>query len=158
MDDEYRQYRIDQAHAYLERVRRMGEDCAGLQQQVDDARARASGLKGIDYSAVQVQSSPTPDAIPNAVAAIMASIQEYVTELAEYESERMRANDALMKMDDYTSARILRMRYLLGWKWERICTETDYTWDGMMSLRRRALCDFWEVMPHTERDPMEPAF
>ena len=30
MDEELQRYRADQAHAYLERVRDLGEDCAGL--------------------------------------------------------------------------------------------------------------------------------
>lgn len=152
MDEEYLQYRIDQAHAYLERIRKMGEDCAGLQKLVDDARERADGLRGIDYSAARVQVSPSDDAMPNAVDAVKSRIADYVTALAAYEDERHTANKALMRMEDSVEAKALRLRYLCGWKWERVCMETNYSWDGMMSLRRRALSDFWEVMPLNERD------
>ena len=99
MDDEYRQYRIDQAHAYLERIRRMGDSCAGLRALVDDARDRASGLKGIDYSAIRVQTSPTDDAMANAVDAIMNAIRGYVVMLAEYEDERFRAAEAVSRTE-----------------------------------------------------------
>lgn len=54
-------------------------------------------------------------------------------------------------------AKALRLRYFCDWKWEHICMEMSYSWDGMMSLRRRALANYWEVMPACERDPMEPA-
>ena len=50
-------------------------------------------------------------------------------------------------MPDPTEARVLRLRYLLGWKWENICVEVGYSYDGIMKLRRRALVSFYEVMP-----------
>ena len=157
MDEEYMQYRIDQAHAYLERIRKMGDDCAALQAEVDDARVRATGVTGIDYTRDLVKSSPTDGKMADAVSAIRDAISDYVVKLAEFTGERSRASDALMLMDDLTEARVLRLRYLLDWKWEKVCTEMDYTWDGMMKLRRRALLHAYDVIPHSERDPMHPA-
>lgn len=158
MDEEYERMRIDMAHAYLERIRKMGEDCAGLRDQIDDAYYRAEGVGGMDYSAVRVSTSPNADALPDAVASIQEQIRGYVTDLAAYEDERHEAHKSLMLMHDQVEAKALRYRYLLGWKWERICTEMDYTWDGMMKLRRRALADYWEVMPRAERDAIPQAF
>jgi len=155
--DEYMSYRIDQAHAYLERIRKLGEDCAALQAEADDARERASGLKGIDYSKDKVSVSPNDDAMVNAIERIHATIRDYVVKLSELLDERKAASDALNLMDDYTEAKALRLRYICNWKWERICTEMNYTWDGMMTLRRRALNSYWDVMPLSERDPMQPA-
>ena len=155
--EEYANYKIDQAHAYLERIRKMGEDCAALQAEVDDARDRAGGLKGIDYAKDMVKSSPTDDAMVNAIDRIHAAIRDYVVKLSELLDERKAASDALNLMDDYAEAKALRLRYICNWKWERICTEMNYTWDGMMTLRRRALNSYWDVMPLQERDPMQPA-
>lgn len=155
--DEYANYKIDQAHAYLERIRKMGEDCAALQAEVDDARDRAGGLKGIDYAKDRVKSSPTDDAMVDAIERIHVAIRDYVVKLSELLDVRKAASDALNLMDDYTEAKALRLRYICNWKWERICTEMNYTWDGMMTLRRRALNSYWDVMPLQERDPMQPA-
>ena len=157
MDDELQRYRIDQAHAYLERIRKMGEDCAGLQEQVDDAYSRASGVKGIDYSAIRVQTSVTDDAMVNAVASIKDRIRDYAIALSEYEDMRHDAFKAIQKMDDFTDAKALRYRYLCGWKWEKICTVMNYSWDGMMKIRRRALCSFYDFMPLSERDAIPSA-
>lgn len=157
MDEEYRSYRAEQAHAYLERIRRAGDDCAGIRQLVDDAKQRATGLRGTDYSAVRVSASPNADAIPDAVARVQELVAGYVRALVAYEDMRAEASAAMLRMDDATCAKVLRLRYLCGWRWERICTETSYSWDGMMSLRRRALSDFYDVMPVAWRDPMEPA-
>ncbi|MBQ9002146.1 MAG: hypothetical protein IJ087_09865 [Eggerthellaceae bacterium] len=157
MDEEYRQYRIDQAHAYLERIRKMGDDCAALQQEVDDARDRASGVTGIDYARDVVSTSATDEGMVNAVEAIRAAVRDYALKLAELLDERRHASDAMNAMDDYTEARALRLRYICCMDWESVCVEMHYTYDGMMKLRRRALFSYWEVMPIAERDPMEPA-
>lgn len=157
MDEEYQRYRVEQAHAYLERIRQSGDDCAGLQQLVDDARDRASRLTGMDYAKPVVSTSPSADAMPESMDTILALIREYTASLAAYESMRNEAREALWQMDNQTDAKVLMLRYLLCRSWESICVETNYTYDGMMKLRRRALADFYEVMPRGERDPFHPA-
>ena len=157
MDDEYFNYRAAQAHNYLERIRKMGEDCAALQAEVDDARDRASGLTGIDYARDRVSTSATDDGMVNAVESIRRAIRDYAVKLSELLDERKRASDAMNQMDDYTEARALRLRYICCMDWESVCVQMHYSYDGMMKLRRRALCSYWEVMPISERDPMEQA-
>lgn len=144
---EWDDWRVEQAHAYLERVRRMGADCAGLRRLVEDARANLGAVRGLDYSRGGGSQTAGDDAIVNEIAAVQESVQAYVTRLAEYEDERHRAAMAVDRMPDPTEARVLRLRYLLGWKWENICVEVGYSYDGIMKLRRRALVSFYEVMP-----------
>jgi len=145
---EWDDWRVEQAHAYLERVRRMGADCAGLRRLVEDARANLGAVRGLDYSRGGGGSQTAgDDAIVNEIAAVQESVQAYVTKLAEYEDERHRAAMTVDRMPDPTEARVIRLRYLLGWKWENICVEVGYSYDGIMKLRRRALVSFYEVMP-----------
>ena len=157
MDEEMQRYRVEQAHSYLERIRKLGEDCAALQAEADDARDRASGLTGIDYSRDVVRITPTDDAMVNAVESIREAVRAYAVALAEFTEERIRASEAMNRMEDYTEARALRLRYLLGWDWEKVCVKMHYSYDGMMKLRRRALCSYYDVMPHPERDAMPSA-
>lgn len=148
MDEEARRYRVDEAHAYLERVRRMGADCEGMRQQVEDAKGRLYEVGGIDYAMQPGSPNANLDAIPNMVAAVQDAVASYVEQLASYEDERRLASMAVDRLADPTEARVLRLRYLLGWKWERICCEMSYSWQGMMSLRQRALCSYYDVLPH----------
>lgn len=157
MGGELARYRAGQAHAYLERIRQSGEDCAGLRMLVDDARYRASGLTGIDCSEPAVSSSPTADAIPDGVDGIISLVRGYAASLAAYERKRDEARKALRLMPSQTDAKVLMLRYLLGLPWEHVCVEMGYTYDGVMKARRRALADFYGVMPHSERDPVPPA-
>lgn len=145
---EWDDWRVEQAHAYLERVRRMGADCAGLRRLVEDARANLGAVRGLDYSRGGGGTQTAgDDAIVNEIAAVQESVQAYVTRLAEYEDERHRAAMTVDRMPDPTEARVIRLRYLLGWKWENICVEVGYSYNGIMKLRRRALVSFYEVMP-----------
>lgn len=157
MNCELERYRAEQAHAYLERIRRMGSECEALRAQIDDAYYRAEGVGAIDYSAINVSSSPSPDHIPNAVAMLQEWVRDYVSELAAYEGERHEAALSLSLMEDPTEASALRFRYLLGWRWGRVCSEMCYSYDSMMKIRRRALAHYWEVMPRAERDPIPRA-
>lgn len=145
---EWDDWRVEQAHAYLERVRRMGADCAGLRRLVEDARANLGAVRGLDYSRGGGGTQTAgDDAIVNEIAAVQESVASYVAKLAEYEDERHRAAMTVDRMPDPTEARVIRLRYLLGWKWENICVEVGYSYDGIMKLRRRALVSFYEVMP-----------
>lgn len=145
---EWDDWRVEQAHAYLERVRRMGADCAGLRRLVEDARANLGAVRGLDYSRGGGGTQTAgDDAIVNEIAAVQESVASYVAKLAEYEDERHRAAMTVDRMPDPTEARVIRLRYLLGWKWENICVEVSYSYNGIMKLRRRALMSFYEVMP-----------
>ena len=105
-------------------------------------------------SAVQVQTSPTPDAIPDAI--ILADeLGGTLNEISE--DARKRVNDAaiaLARMQDPTEALCLTLYYVDACDtWERVCVEMHYSYDGMMKLRRRALVHAYDVMPHIERNP-----
>ena len=157
MNEEMDAYKAEQAHAYLDGIRKAGESCAGLVELVADARARAEGLGGVDYRAERVSGSPSAKDMADKVAEIRERGDAYLMALADYEERRHQANEALMRMEDATCEAALRRRYLLGWDWERVCVRMGYSYDGMMKLRRRALAEYWEVMPHTERDPIHRA-
>lgn len=140
-------WKVERAGSYLESIRRLGEDVAAQQALADAQRELADGVRGIDYSALRVSTSPSGSQVEDALERIQSAVAEYCTLAAEYTDMRMEANRALCLMGDFTEARALRCRYLLGWDWERICVEMRYTYDGMMKLRRRALCSFYDVMP-----------
>ena len=145
---EWDDWRVEQAYAYLERVRRMGADCAGLRRLVEDARANLGAVRGLDYSRGGGGSQTAgDDAIVNEIAAVQESVASYVTRLAEYEDERHRAAMTVDRMPDPTEARVIRLRYLLGWKWDDVCEALGYSQEGVMKLNRAALCSFFDVMP-----------
>lgn len=157
MTEEWERYRRAQAARWLEHIRRLGTRVETLQREIDAERDAASGLKAIQYDGMPKAATSTGDALPNAVIRIHERIAAFVEEMARYTDERGRAHDALSGMSDPLEHRALTYHYLLGYSWEECCVKMHYTYDGMMSLRKRALCSAYDVMPHEFRDPMERA-
>lgn len=157
MSEEYDRYKRAQAARWLEHVRRLGGKCRSLQREVEEQRELASGVKGLDYSAPAVSASSSPDGIPNAVALLLETIEDYCTELAGYVAEQKAAHDALNAMSDELGAEALKRHYLCGQSWESCCVEMGYSWDGMMSLRKRAVLELYDHIPMEWRDPLHQA-
>lgn len=150
------QRRIDMARAWLEKCRKT----VGYERTLrESAAAHYDMLKGIDYSAVNVQSSPSPDAVPNAVIA-HEGIAEKLDAIADDAARRIAdAAAALASMDDSTEARCLHLYYIDAVDtWERVCEIMTYSYDGMMKLSRRALIHAYDVMPYSEREPIYKAY
>lgn len=158
MDDELQRYRIEQAERWLKKVRRTVGLSKKLEESANEVMARAKNLRSVDYSAIRVTTSPTPDAIPDAI--ILADeMGETLGVLSESARDRVnQAARALTEMDDATEVTCLLLYYVDAYDtWERVCVAMEYTYDGMMKLRRRALLHAYDVMPHAERDPLQPA-
>lgn len=157
MSEEYDRYKRTQAARWLEHVRRLGGKCRALQREVEEQRALASGVKGLDYSAPLVRSSASADGMPDAVARLFGVIDEYCSELAGYVDEQRAAHSALDAMADELGAEALKRHYLNRQTWEECCVEMGYSWDGMMSLRKRAVLELYDHMPPEWRDPVHKA-
>ena len=33
----------------------------------------------------------------------------------------------------------MRLRYIYGYKWEKVCVETNYSWEGIHKIHRKIL-------------------
>lgn len=156
MTDEWERYRRERAAAWLDSVARLGVRVETLRMEIDAERDSASGLRAVAFDGMPGGSS-SGDAIPNAVIRINDRIAAYAEEMDRYLGKRAEAHHALAKMGDEFEHRALTLHYLLGKTWEECCVEMHYSYDGMMKLRRRALCDAYDVMPLEWREPMESA-
>ena len=157
MTPEYEQYRIGQAEAWLSGIRKLVGYELAMRTAADVQFEMADGLRGIDYSRVQVCVSPTPDAIPNAVAAHIDAGNSLV-EIADGAKRRIeQATAAIDAMDDKTEAAVLTAYYIACKTWREVGDMLGIGYDNVMRLRRRGLCDLYDHMPCTEREPLPPA-
>lgn len=166
MTDEGVDRRVRAVTRWLENVSRVVERKFDFEAQHDAMLSMADNLKGMDYSAVRVATSPTPDAIPNAIIAAEEMGEAYGNLRDSAARHVARAEQALMAMDNQAGARALSLYYLAfdadGKRkydtWEKVCVEMSYSYDGMMKLVRRAKLELYDLMPHTERDPVHGAY
>lgn len=161
MTEEYDVYRRSQSERWLEHVRGLGNRIRTLQSEIEAQRDIAAGVQAVCYDGMPKSPNSSADAIPNAVAAIEELIAEYATELAGYVEEQREAHDALRMMEDGVCRDALTKYYVLGRSWKSVCYDEKgnevYTYDGIMSIRRRGLLKAYDVMPTRWRDPAHPA-
>ena len=158
MTPEFEQYRIDQAEAWLSKVRKVVAYAARLEESAAAHYALADGLRGIDYSRDQVSTSPNADAIPNAVAAHV-DMGDSFTAIAEDARRRVaEAERAIDALPDRGESTCLRLYYVDALpRWTAVADRMDGTYDMVMRLRRRALLHVYDLMPYAEREPVQPA-
>lgn len=156
MSGEFEKYRRGQARAWLEHVRGLRRKAEALRDAAEEQRAALAGLRGIDYSS-PARREPSPDGIPNAVAAVEKSVDAYLAALAEFTDEQREARMALSRLPRAEHFELLSLRYCDGLEWEGVCERMGYTYDGLMKMHRSALCAAYGVMPARCRDPRHPA-
>lgn len=155
-ETEIDRYKYDQARAYLEHVRALSCRTQALRAEVEAQRELADGVKAMRYGD-GVGGCSGDDRMAETVARLQELISGYCAELARYVDEQEAAHGCVVLMDRPEHAQAITAHYLLGRAWERVCVDMGYTWDGMMKLRRRAVTEFYDVMPIEWRDPKYPA-
>ena len=149
-------YRREQSSAYLKRIRAAKRHIAALNAEVEEHRALASGLKGIDYTQAAVRTSPTADAMSDAVAKLLDVVEQRIGLIREYAGMLDACGRALSEMND-TYADILRYRYICDYRWDRIAATLCYSEQRLYELHGQALSEFYLHMPTNERDPLPKA-
>ena len=157
MTAEFDDYKYQQARDWLEHVRTLGADVATAKALVDEERKSLDMLQGIDYSASPSGSGDHDEELLNAIERTRQSIANFAAKQQAYMEERADAYRRLEMLDDATERQALTLRYLLGKSWEEACVEMAYTYDGMMTLRKRAIIHAYDVMPNDKRDPRHRA-
>lgn len=155
-DAEFERYKHDQARAYLEHVRALSCRTKALSAEVEAQRELADGIKSMGCAGGG-GGGVDPDRIAETVARLQDLISRYCVELSAYVDEQQTAHERINSLTRHEHAQALASYYLLGLTWERVCVDMGYTWDGMMKLRRRAVTEFYDVMPVEWRDPRHPA-
>jgi hypothetical protein len=138
---------------YLLRIRDAKRAISAMNAEIEEQRALASGLAGIDYSRPAVDAPPNADRTPDAVARLMEIVEERIALVREYVErlDECGARLAELQAEDATYASILRYRYLCDWPWERIAAETHYSEQWLYELHNRALLAFYGKLPAHER-------
>ena len=156
MSNELERYRAEQAGSYLREMRDVKRKIEAMEAEADELRETAGGLKARDYSKEYVSESPSVNAIPDAVAAIIDLVERNAEYIREYVDMLGECDEALREMGG-VDAEVLRYRYLCDWPWERISSRMHYSEQWLYELHNRALAAFYDHMPAYRRDPRQQA-
>lgn len=148
-DDEARRWRRHIVRTWLEHINVVALQLADHKRRLAEIRSIAEP-RGIDYSAVRVSTSPSADAIPNAVARIDELEARYVTDIAGLDDE---LRDARIRMLCLTATqiRVIDARYMRGNSRRPTVKETaaklDYSADWVSRNELDALDALFHELP-----------
>lgn len=155
--DEWDKYRHDQARAWLEHVAKLKHAVDAASDMADMFRGLAEGARAIDYTRERVRGGEYRDRMAEAIASLDEAEAQWAANLVAFAEESRDAADRIARLPDAVEAQALLLHYVDGIAWERVCVRMNYSWDGMMSLRRRAVLHMYDLMPTEWRDPMPSA-
>lgn len=136
------------AKEYLNYIRSLERRIRLLDEEIVHQRALLE-LSGVDYSE-GVSGSPSKSQLEAGVIKLQGMISEYCNELSEYVEQQKIAHSVLNQLTPKYRD-VLKSYYVIGKTWEQICVDMSYSWQGMMSLRRRALQEVYDYMPEEWR-------
>lgn len=155
MPDEFAEWKAEQSASWLRYMRDVKYDVARLQDEVEVARSLALP-QGIDYTRPVVSSSPSADAIPNAVIRLQSLTADYIVELGNYMEELIDARERVNSLADSRHRAIITLYYLNGHTWATVAEKMNYSVDRCMQLRTEALPLLFDHLPR-EWKPMIPS-
>ena len=147
---EFDEWKAEQAAKWLRHIRELKHDIARLEDDIEVQRSLALP-SGIDYSRPSVQTSPSQDAIPNAVIRLEESIAQYTTELVGYLDEKQQARECISRLGDARYRAVLSLYYVNGHSWATVGEKVGYSEVHCKELRSEALPSVYEVMPREYR-------
>lgn len=109
-------------------------------RRLDEFREANAGLKAIVVSGMP-HGSGTPRDLSDYVARLDDLERQFGDILKKYEEATERVLAALDKAKTDDQKRLLSLRYLDGYTFEKIAVEMGYTWRHVMRLHYEAVCD-----------------
>lgn len=150
MNDESQRWRADRARDYLEHVRGLSRSLESRQQEIEALRSKMLP-QGIVYSGMPGSPNAYGDAIPDGIARLQELIASYCDELAACIEEVERAHRLVESLPTNEQRDILRMKYLLGYSWERVAVNVGYSRRTTIRRANRALCELFYTLPREWR-------
>ena len=73
----------------------------------------------------------------------MAAVDELLNELVKARYKRIKLNTEILgeieTLENENERNVLRLRYIHGFEWEKVCAETHYKWAQVHRIHRNAL-------------------
>ena len=120
---------LSQAYRLDQRIERRTEERDRLRSRLVKATAQLTGMprggSGADWTEASIR-----------VMEMDAQIAAEIAELCRLKREIRATIDAV---EDKRYRDLLEMRYLNGWRWEKIAVEMNYSWRRVMQMHPEAL-------------------
>ena len=154
---ELEQYHYDQAKTWLERIANLKYAVSASRNMVELFTGLADGARGLDPTSEKVSGGQAVDRLADTIVKLDEARTHWEANLAAYTDEATDAARRISQLEDAAERAALLLHYVDGKTWERVCVQLDYSYDGIMDVRKRAVLHVYDFMPTQWRDPRHSA-
>lgn len=126
---------------YLSQVFLLSTRLKTKRQQAAELRDSITGIRGIDYSGIKVQTTPSPK-MQESVDRLVSLEEEITRKILEMELKKEKIVSQINRLKIPVHIRILKLRYIDFLSWDEIADQTKYSPRQVYRLHGKALREF----------------
>ena len=111
------------AKAFLQKGYRINLEIETRQQVIDELKSTLDGLKGINYKIENQGGTMEAEHLTEKI----AKIEELEKNITHLHNLLYQINESIDSLESPNERLVLRMRYILNFKWDSICEKMNYS-------------------------------
>lgn len=109
-----------------------------IEEKIEYLESKKTSIKSMI-----IDDMPKPEPEQDRLGELLGEIEELIELYNEKQSnlikQQMKIEKCIDKLDNALERNIMRLRYLEGHKWEKVCVETNYSWENVHRIHRKIL-------------------
>lgn len=109
-----------------------------IEEKIEFLKEKKTSIKSMI-----IDDMPKPEPEKDRLGELLGEIEElidiYNEKQAKLFKQQMKIEKCIDKLDNAKERNIMRLRYLEGMKWEKVCVETNYSWENVHRIHRKIL-------------------
>lgn len=109
-----------------------------IKEKIEDLECKKTSIKSMIIDDMP-KAEPTKDRLLELIGEIEELIDLYNEKQIRLIREQMKIENCIDKLEDSIDRNIMRLKYIEGYTWERICVTIGYSWNGIHKKHRKIL-------------------
>ena len=109
-----------------------------IEEKIEYLESKKTSIKSII-----IDDMPKPEPEQDRLGELLGEIEElidiYNKKQDKLFKQQIKIEKCIDKLDNALERNIMRLRYLEGHKWEKVCVETNYSWENVHRIHRKIL-------------------
>lgn len=109
-----------------------------IEEKIEYLESKKTSIKSMI-----IDDMPKPEPEQDRLGELLGEIEElidiYNKKQDKLFKQQIKIEKCIDKLDNALERNIIRLRYLEGHKWEKVCVETNYSWENVHRIHRKIL-------------------
>lgn len=109
-----------------------------IEEKIEFLESKKTSIKSMI-----IDDMPKPEPEHDRLGELLGEIEElidiYNKKQDKLFKQQIKIEKCIDKLDNAKERNIMRLRYLEGHKWEKVCVETNYSWENVHRIHRKIL-------------------